>query len=115
MNQADRSPEAAPSDLIRGYSELVRSRVDAGWSAHLMTFMFRPLPGSASAVLHQMHREVARVYATFAPRVVRRPCSPSAVGKLPILLAFADLPVMKNNMPSLQDISVNGGLHLHGL
>src|SRR4051812_16203927 len=109
MNQTDRGLLDAPSLLIRGYAELVRSRVDAAWSGYLMTFMYRPLAGSPSAVLRQMHREVERVYATFATRVVRRACAPSAVGKLPILLCFADAPVKKNNMPSLRDVSVNGG------
>lgn len=115
MTKTDRSLPAAPSSITSAYAELVRSRVDAGWSVHLLTFMFRPLAGSPSAVLRQMHREVERVFAIFAPRVVRKPCSPTAIGKLPILLAFADLPVFKNNMPSLRDMSVNGGLHLHGL
>jgi hypothetical protein len=50
-------------DIVRGYSELVRSRVDAGWAPSMLTFMFRQLPGGKSAVLAQMRREVERRYA----------------------------------------------------
>lgn len=115
MNQADRSLRAAPSDLIRGYAELGQSRVDVGWQPFLLTFMYRPLAGSPSAVLLQMHREIERVYATFAPRVVRKPRSPSALGKQPILLGFPDMPVRKTIMPCFRDVAVNAGLHFHGL
>jgi hypothetical protein len=60
------------SDLIRGYAELVRSRVDANWSPYLLTMMFRQLPGSTTAVMSQKRREAQRVYSTFVTYVVRK-------------------------------------------
>lgn len=61
--------------LIAGYSELIRRRIDDGFNSYLLTFMFRSLHGSAKTLLVQMNDEVQRVYSTFVTRVVRNPKS----------------------------------------
>jgi hypothetical protein len=40
--------------------------------------------------VRMMRSEIERAYATFIPRVVRKPLLRSAVGKLPVLISFAD-------------------------
>jgi hypothetical protein len=102
-------------DVVAGYGDLVRSRIDLGWSASLMSFMFRALPGGPAAVVQQMRREIEHVFTKFLTRVTRRPCSPASADRLPVLIASPDLPVFKREKRPLHDIAVNNGLHAHGI
>jgi hypothetical protein len=77
--------------------------------------MFKQLPGSPQAIVRQMQDEVERVFATFLTRVVRDPRSSRSVGRLPVLIACADLPVRKREKRPLRDVAVNGGLHFAGV
>ena len=101
--------------LIAGYSELIRRRIDDGFNSYLLTFMFRSLHGSAKTLLVQMNDEVQRVYSTFVTRVVRNPKSDMQKESLPLLITIPDRPVFKRDKQSLRDLHINGGLHLHGI
>jgi hypothetical protein len=103
------------TDLIIGYTELIKQRVQDGWRPYLITFMFNQLPGSPSAVIKQMQDEVDRVYATFVTRVVRKPRSPQSADRLPVFVGYADLPVPKREKKELRSITLNDGLHYHGI
>jgi hypothetical protein len=100
--------------LVDAYTQLVTDRVHDGYSLHLVTFLFRQLPGPRSVVLNRMRDEVQRVYSTLLTRVVRRPKTAST-DALPVLVGVADLPVYKRNRASAPMISCNGGLHFHAL
>jgi hypothetical protein len=63
----------AKADLVDGYTQLVTDRVRAGWSCHLVTFLFSQLPGTRSTIISRMKDEVHRVYATLLTRVHRKP------------------------------------------
>jgi hypothetical protein len=102
-------------ELIIGYTDLINQRVLYGWQPYLMTFMFNQLPGSPSAVIKQMQGEVERVYATLVTRVVRKPRSPRSADRLPVLIGFADLPVAKREKKQLREVTLNDGLHYHGI
>jgi len=103
--------------MIEGYGELVQKYIDEGFRAYLVTFMFRPLAGSMNrkAILVQMNNEVQRVYSTFITRVVRNPRSPASGDRLPILIACPDFPVPKRQKQPLADLTINDGLHCHGV
>lgn len=101
-------------DVVAGYAKLVADRVDEGWHPHLATLMFAPLPGKPESVIAQMRAEAERVYRIFLPRVVRRPLASGSAGRLPILIAAPDGPVGKRDKP-LASISINNGVHLHGV
>jgi hypothetical protein len=103
------------SDLIEGYVQLVRQRIDDGYQPYFMTFMFGRLRGNRKAIVHQMQAEMSRVYATLLTRVVRNPTSPSRRNKLPIFLAMADVPVVKREKQRLSAFKINDGLHYHSL
>jgi hypothetical protein len=103
------------TDLINGYADLVEQRVQDGWQPHLITFMFNQLPGSRSSVIKQTRDEIERVYATLVTRVVRKPRSPKSADRLPVLIGFADLPVPKRERRQLREITLNDGLHYHGI
>ena len=100
--------------IIRGYSELVTERMEAGWSCHLLTFLFVQLPGPRSVVIDKMKDELQRVYSTLVTRVHRKPRTASP-DQLPIFIAAADLPVYKRHRTSAPTVLCNGGLHFHAL
>src|SRR4051794_41164424 len=77
--------------------------------------MFNHVPGSRASVLHQMQREVERVYATSLTRVIRKPWCEAKQNRLPILIACPDLPVPKRQKHSLRDVIINDGVHYHGI
>jgi hypothetical protein len=103
------------NDLLSGYGELVERWISQGWRAYLVTFMFKPLPGSRRGLLVQMQDEVARFYSTLVTRIVRRPAATSSASMLPILIACADLPVRKNRREHRPGAEINGGLHYNGV
>jgi hypothetical protein len=98
--------------LIASYADWMMEYVLwRGWSPYLLTFMFKPLTGR---VMEKMADEVERVYSTFLTRDLRKPRL-SCCSDLPLLLAVPDLPVAKRRKSTLSDVSVNDGLHAHGI
>jgi hypothetical protein len=98
-------------NLISAYNEWVQSYIDEGWSAFLMTFMFRPLSGTAFFKIQQMKKEIEHFYSDkLLHRIIRRP---KFNGDAPVLFAFPDLPVRKKDKTSTIDAIVNDGLHFH--
>jgi hypothetical protein len=110
-----RARRGRSAGVVDGFAELVASRVDFGWSASLLTFMFQGMPGSAATVGARMRDEVGRIYSTFVTRVVRKPRSSAALGRLPILIGSLDVPTFKGRRASISDVRVNGGLHVHAV
>ena len=51
-----------------GYGYMFQERLEQGWEGYLISFMFNPITGRRSSVIHQMGREVERVYATHDPQ-----------------------------------------------
>ncbi len=102
------------ADIVDGYTQMVTARVRAGWSCHLVTFLFSQLPGTRSAVIGHMRDEVQRVYSTLLTRVHRKPRKATA-DELPVLVAALDLPVYKRDRASGPMVLCNGGLHVHAL
>jgi hypothetical protein len=107
--------QSSPKQLIAGYTELIQQRIDEGFGAFLLTFMFKQLAGPPKALRIQMNDEVQRVYSTFVTRVVRNPRSEFLKDALPFLITVPDRPVSKKNKQNLSDLAINGGLHLHGI
>lgn len=99
--------------MIGGYSRLVSDRMEDGWSAYLVTFVFDHLRGPRASVVGQMRDEVQRVYSTFVTRTHRKPRAVPP-DQLPVMIAVVDLPVAKS-APSKEQSSCNGGLHFHAV
>lgn len=100
------------------YADWILSWVNQQWDAYLMSFMFKPLQGKDQAVLLQMKDALDFFYSTFVTRAERNPRSKSAIGRLPILLCFPDLPVPKRELghkQSIGNVQINDGLHWHGI
>jgi hypothetical protein len=107
--------QSSPKQLIAGYTELIQQRIDEGFNAFLLTFMFKQLAGPPKALLMQMNDEVQRVYSTFVTRVVRNPRSEFLKDALPLLITVPDRPIYKVTKQKLSNLKINGGLHLHGI
>jgi hypothetical protein len=85
------------------------------WKAYFLTFLFRHIPGPAPEKMRQMHREIVRFYGKLASWVVRSPRSPKCAYLLPRAVFFPDGPCYKRQKQALRDVSINDGLHFHGL
>jgi hypothetical protein len=99
-------------EVTNAYNDFVQSKVNAGWSAFLLTFMFSPLSGNYLSKLHQMKGSIERFYSRLLTRLVRYPSK----GELPILIGMADFPVPKRRKKSsVMDVIINDGLHFHSI
>jgi hypothetical protein len=85
------------------------------WEAYFLTFLFCHIPGPAPEKLRQMHKEIVRFYGTLASWVVRNPRSPKCAYLLPRAVFFPDGRCYKRQKQALRDVSINDGLHFHGL
>lgn len=93
----------------------VQHRILGGDLPYFLTFQFRPLRGSLSAVLAQMQDEVVRCYATLLRNAFRRP-GKLPLRALPLLVCAPDLPVCKGTAKrKLRGSTTNGGLHFHAI
>jgi hypothetical protein len=101
--------------LIDAYGDWLEQWLDQGWDGYLVTFMFNQLPGSRRAMVQQMHQQIERWYGRLATRTIRKPRSAVWAPFLPKGIFVPDLPVSKRSKQSIWDVSINDGLHVHGL
>jgi hypothetical protein len=106
---------ALPAEIVQGYGSMFRQLTDWGWDGYLVTVMFRHIPGSVGTKIRQMHEEISRVYGKLANRVVRKPTSPNWAYLLPQGVFFPDVPAYRQSRKELSDVSVNDGIHMHGI
>jgi hypothetical protein len=102
-------------DLIKGYQEWVENYVDDGWQPYEISFMYQQLPGSGNSILEQMKQELYRVNSKLVTRFHRNPRSRAGFEFLPRMMLFPDLPVYKHQKKSIEDVSINDGLHYGGI
>jgi len=85
------------------------------WNGFQVTFMFNHIPGSFAKKCEVMEDEIDRVYRTLVPQVERSPRSPAGRRRVPILLAFPDYSQHWIKFADLLDVTINDGLHFHGV
>jgi hypothetical protein len=85
------------------------------WVGYIVTFMFNHISGNEDHKYKVMEDAIDRVYGTLARHVVRDPRSKSERKKLPRLYAFPDYPQKRLEPFDRKDITVNDGLHYHGI
>jgi len=88
---------------------------DQIWNGYIVTFMFNHIPGAYDHKCSVMENEIERVYATLIRHVVHYSRSQSERKKLPKLYAFPDYPRQKMYPFRWEDITINDGLHYHGI
>lgn len=101
--------------ILDGYQALILKRIDEGWEATILSFLFHNLYGPRDSVMTQMRDAVDRCYRTSLTYFVRRPRSSSQRHKLPIWVILPDFPVWKKSKGALRDVLANDGLHHGGI
>jgi hypothetical protein len=104
-----------PKEILQGYGAWIKEFRDAGWDGYLISFMFKHISGSSVETVREMHREIERVYGKLASRVVRKPKSAKFAHLLPRAVFFPDVPCPKKDKQELGDVTVNDGIHVHGI
>src|SRR3954469_1749008 len=97
-----------------GYGSMVKERLEQGWDGYLISLMFNRVRGSRLNVIRQMEREVERVYATVLTRIIRDPRKVPILA-LPLWVVCPDYPIPKHAKQDLRYVTVNDGLHMHGI
>jgi hypothetical protein len=102
--------------LNADYTGWLEQHIASGYEPFYINFMFHPIHGPPSQVLHLMKTAICDgFYATFCTRFARNPLSKSQQKNLPRLILAPDRPVYKRNKLSLNDVTINQGLHYNGL
>jgi hypothetical protein len=104
-----------PKKILQGYGTWIAAYLNEGWDGYLMTLMFEHISGSSQEKIRVMHKEICRVYGKLASRVVRKPASPNFAHLLPRGVFFPDVPGLKKSKQELSDVTVNDGIHVHGI
>jgi hypothetical protein len=100
---------------IEAYGEWLRNPLEHGWDAYFFTFEFNQLPGPPQEKSRLMKEYLQRWYGRLSTRTVRDPRSPKWSPSLPKAVLVPDYPVPKHHKKSLTQVSINDGLHYHGL
>jgi hypothetical protein len=107
---------ALPTEIVQAYGTLIQEYVDdLGWDGYWVTFMFRNISGLEDRKIEQMHRQICRVYQKLATRAVRKPRSEKWAHLLPKGIFFPDVPGYKKSEFKVGEVSVNDGIHMHGV
>jgi hypothetical protein len=112
---SDISQKITPEEIIQGYGFWVREHMNSGWDGYLVTLMFEHISGSSQEKIRVMHKEICRVYGKLASRAVRKPRSENFAHLLPRGVFFPDVPGLKKSEQMLSDVTVNDGIHFHGI
>jgi hypothetical protein len=104
-----------PTEIVQAYGQWIQEHLDLGWDGYLITFMFSHVSGSKDVKIQQMHREIAKFYEKLATRVVRKPRSDKWAHLLPKGIFFPDVPAYKKSEYTVAEVSINDGIHFHGI
>jgi hypothetical protein len=101
--------------LLQGYGNMVREYMDRGWHGYFLSFKFSQIPGSDASRLLEMKRHLGWFYGRLAKASVPKASSSEWIEFLPKMVLAPDLPVPKRSKVRLRDVTINDGLHWHGL
>jgi len=99
--------------LLHSYGKWIDSHIAYGCTGYLFTFMFEQIPGSDRSRLSEM--QLTWFYGRLAKASVPSPSKEKWTEYLPRAILVPDFPVFKHAKQSLRDLTVNDGLHWHGL
>jgi hypothetical protein len=102
-------------DVVEAYGAFVADRIETGFDAHLLTFMFNPLPGNMASRRQLMMEEVRATYYKGLTRWFHRHPDKAPRHDWPVWIASPDLPVSKQHKDTYRNLAVNDGLHLHAI
>ena len=112
---SERAARDYRESIISGYENLIEEKIDQGFEAYYMNFMFRHITGTAAYRRQAMIREVDRVHHILTRHIVRLPHSETWARLRPIFIGSHDLPVWKHRKVQVQSLIVNDGLHFNAV
>ena len=98
--------------IADGYAVMLQDRINHGWDACLLSFMFNSLPGNDRTKVKLMMEEVRATYHKLLTRLYRHPHS-KRHDQLPFLIAAPDYQVPKHDRNAYVNPEINNGLHIH--
>ena len=101
--------------LLQSYGQWVRDHMAYGWHGYLLTFMFSQIPGSDASRMLERKKYLGWFYGRLAKASVPKASSSKWSEFLPKVVLAPDVPVPKRSKIKLRDVTINDGLHWHGL
>lgn len=101
--------------LLQAYGKLIHDRIDQGWLGYFLSFMFSQIPGSDASRMLEMRKHLGWFYGRLAKASVPKASNCEWTEFLPQMVLAPDLPVPKHSKQRLKDVTINNGLHWHGL
>jgi hypothetical protein len=101
--------------LLQAYGQWVLDYTAYGWHGYFLSFMFSQIPGSDASRMLEMKKHLGWFYGRLAKASVPKASSPEWSPFLPKVILAPDFPVPKRSKVRLKDVTINGGLHWHGL
>jgi hypothetical protein len=116
MTNADYINPITLKMLNTGCTLWLEQLVARGNEPFYINFMFHPIHGPPSRIVHQMKTAICDgFYPTFCTRFARNPLARSQQKYLPKMILAPDRPVFKHKKLSRADVTINQGLHYNGL
>ena len=101
--------------LLQAYGTWVHDYMAYPWHGYFLTFMFSQIPGSDASRMLEMKKHLGWFYGRLAKASVPKASSPHWSPFLPKVILAPDLPVPKRSKVRLRDVTINNGIHWHGL
>jgi len=103
--------------IIDSWTCFIKQFTNDGWDAYLVSVLFHRIAGPIETKKTQMNQEIERVYNRLGTRMVKDTWSPKWTHYLPIGVFLPDFPVpkRKGEKSSIEDVSINDGLHKGGI
>jgi hypothetical protein len=100
---------------LQAYGQWVHDHMAYGWHGYLLSFMFCQIQAPDYRRMEEMKTHLGWFYGRLAKASVPKARSPKWSPFLPKVVLAPDLPVAKHEKQQLRDVTVNNGLHWHGL
>jgi hypothetical protein len=101
--------------LLQAYGKWVHDHMAYGWHGYLLSFMFSQIHEFNTPKMEEMKKHLGWFYGRLAkasgPKASHLKWSPF----LPKIILAPDLPVPKRIKQRLREVTINNGLHWHGL
>jgi hypothetical protein len=101
--------------LLQAYGQWVHDHMAFGWHGYLLSFMFSQIQDLNAPRMEIMKKHLGWFYGRLAKASVPKASSPKWSQFLPKVVLAPDLPVPKHSKVRLRDVTINNGLHWHGL
>jgi hypothetical protein len=101
--------------LLQAYGQWVHDHMTYGWHGYFLSFMFSQIQDLNTPRIEIMKKHLGWFYGRLAKASVPKASSPKWSPFLPKIILAPDLPVFKHSKVQLRDVTINNGLHWHGL